>query len=46
MDDLIDVTLDYWTDDRDHVQYTRKITNAQLAELIMQLDEMADSNEE
>lgn len=45
MDGLIDVTLDYLHDEGP-VTYTRRITNAQLAQLIMQLDEMADSNDE
>ncbi len=45
MDELIEVTLDYWTDEG-HVEYMRRLTNKQLAELIMKLDELADVNEE
>lgn len=45
MDDLIPVTLDYEIDD-EPVTYTRSVTNKQLAELIMKLDEMADDNDE
>ena len=45
MGDLIDVTLDYWTDEG-HVEYTRRVTRAQLGELIVKFDEMADDNEE
>lgn len=44
MDELIEVTLDYWIDG-EPVTYTRELTQVQLGELIMKLDELADDNE-
>lgn len=41
---LIDVTLGYEIDG-EPVTYTRRLTQAQLGELILQLDELADDNE-
>lgn len=44
MDELINVILDYRIDG-EPVSYSREITSAQLAELIVQFDEMADEHE-
>lgn len=42
--ELIEVVLDYRING-EPMTYTRQITRAQLAELIVRLDEMADDNE-
>lgn len=46
MDDLILLTLDYDSpDDGSRVRYTKRIDIQQLADLIQQLDEMAEEHE-
>jgi hypothetical protein len=44
MDELIEVVLDYRIDG-ERVQYTRRLTEAQISDLIVEFDELADDNE-